>query len=169
LAVTAPHNEWTNPSAPSASLATIGNDLEQPTDLGITSQNVGALPPAEPNCETNQSQPTHDANQNGIVVSEPSKKPTSRVITPGTKMSWAQIARFRCLPEYYLLCVCLMVLVTTGRSTRLSLPLHRLSRHPHPSASYPERMLIRMSQRKEHPQTRWLLKPLSTPNYTKVK
>ncbi|KAA1115113.1 hypothetical protein PGT21_031762 [Puccinia graminis f. sp. tritici] len=93
LAVTAPHNESTNPSGPSASLATIGNDLEQPIDLGITSQNVGALPPAEPKCETIPSQATHDANQNGTAVSELAKKPTSRVITPGTKMSWAQIAR----------------------------------------------------------------------------
>ncbi|WAR51910.1 hypothetical protein PtB15_1B347 [Puccinia triticina] len=96
LAVTAPSNDWSNPSGPSASLATIGNDFGQSLDLGSTSQSIGTLPSAEAKSEN--SQPTHEANQNGVVeppklMAELSQKPASRVITPGTKMSWAQIAR----------------------------------------------------------------------------
>ncbi|KAI9601023.1 hypothetical protein H4Q26_000820 [Puccinia striiformis f. sp. tritici PST-130] len=96
LAVTAPNNESANPSGPSTSLATIGNDLGQSLELGQASQAVGTTSTEEAKCET--SQPTHDGTQNGVVeppklISDTAKKVMSRVITPGTKMSWAQIAR----------------------------------------------------------------------------
>ncbi|PLW14587.1 hypothetical protein PCANC_01504 [Puccinia coronata f. sp. avenae] len=96
LAVTASHNEASNSSGPSASLATIGNELGQSVDLEPTNQSIGALPSEEAKPESNH--PPRDGNLNGLVeppkfTSELAKKPISRVIAPGTKMSWAQIAR----------------------------------------------------------------------------
>jgi len=96
LAVTAPQNEASNSSGPSSSLAALGNDLGQSVDPGPTSQAIGVVPSEETKRESNQ--PTRDGKPNGVVeppklTSELSKKPISRVITPGTKMSWAQIAR----------------------------------------------------------------------------
>jgi hypothetical protein len=104
LAVTASHNEASNSSGPSASLATIGNELGQSVDLEPTNQSIGALPSEEAKPESNH--PPRDGNLNGLVeppkfTSELAKKPISRVIAPGTKMSWAQIARFRYFPERF--------------------------------------------------------------------
>lgn len=92
VASAAPHEL----GAPSASSATWASESGQNLDWGSNGQPTGAQPSEDPS-KLGINATTLD-HQDGAVelpqwTSEPLKKPISRVIAPGTKMSWAQVAR----------------------------------------------------------------------------